>query len=138
LSTVVAARPARAEPGTKLTHRRYVDFSHAHYAGNLIDGGYVLSLFGDIATDLCIHMDGDEGLFASYSQVTFHGPVHAGDVLAVDVLVTRVGNRSRTVEFRAHVLARSCPQDGPTAGRTLAEPELVVSATGTVVVPEAS
>ncbi|MEU9886205.1 hotdog domain-containing protein [Sphaerisporangium sp. NPDC051011] len=121
--------------GFGLKHRRYVDFSHAHYSGNLVDGAYVLGMFGDVATDLCLHMDGDEGLFASYSGVTFHAPVQAGDVLEVSATVSRVGNRSRTVSFQAHVLARSSPQDGPSAGRVLTSPLLVVSAIGTVVVP---
>jgi 3-aminobutyryl-CoA ammonia-lyase len=124
-----------AAVGVALTHRRYVDFSHAHYAGNLVDGAYVLGMFGDLATDLCLHMDGDEGLFASYSEVTFHAPVQAGDVLEVSATVTGVGNRSRTVSFQAHVLARSRPEDGPSAGQVMDTPLLVVSAVGTVVVP---
>ena len=57
-----------------VTHRRYVPYSHAHYAGNLVDGAYWLGLFGDVATELCIRTDGDEGLFASYSDVQFRGP----------------------------------------------------------------
>lgn len=121
--------------GTVLSHRRYIDFSHAHYAGNLVDGAYVLSLFGDIATDLCLHTDGDEGLFASYSEATFHAPVLAGDVLEVTATLTHVGNRSRTVSFLARVLARSTPDRGPSAGRVLDDPLLAVSAIGTVVVP---
>jgi 3-aminobutyryl-CoA ammonia-lyase len=123
--------------GAALTHRRYVDYSHAHYAGNLVDGAYVLGLFGDIATDLFLHVDGDEGLFASYSEVTFHAPVRAGDVLEVGATITRVGNRSRTVAFEARVLARSSPEDGPSAGQVLDGPLVVVSATGTIVVPGA-
>jgi 3-aminobutyryl-CoA ammonia-lyase len=108
-----------------LTHRRYVDFGHAHYAGNLVDGAFVLGLFGDVATDICLQMDDDEGLFASYSDVTFHRPVHAGDVLEVTGTVTRVGNRSRDIEFTARIVRRG------------ADPELAVAATGTVVVPTA-
>lgn len=133
----VSRERAVASVGFSVTHRRYVPFSHAHYAGNLVDGAYVLGLFGDIATDLCLHTDGDEGLFASYSQVTFHAPLRAGDVLAIRANVTRVGNRSRTLDFAAHVLARSNPAEGPTAGRILPVPLLVVRATGTVVVPGA-
>ena len=63
-----------------MTHRRYVPYSHAHYAGNLVDGAYSLALFGDVATEVCIRTDGDEGLFASYSDVQFRAPVQAGDV----------------------------------------------------------
>ena len=77
--------------GLTVTHRRYVPYSHAHYAGNLVDGAYSLGLFGDVATEVCIRTDGDEGLFASYSDVQFRGPVRAGDVLEVTAEVVRVG-----------------------------------------------
>ena len=62
-----SAAMTRAEVGFTVTHRRYVPYSHAHYAGNLVDGAYSLAAFGDVATELCIRTDGDEGLFASYS-----------------------------------------------------------------------
>ena len=80
-----------AREGLTVVHRRYVPYSHAHYAGNLVDGAYVLGLFGDVATEVCIRTDGDEGLFASYSDVQFVAPVRAGDVLEVEATVTRVG-----------------------------------------------
>ena len=57
-------RPAGDRVGTVVTHRRYVPYAHAHYAGNLVDGAYSLGLFGDVATEMCIVTDGDEGLFA--------------------------------------------------------------------------
>jgi 3-aminobutyryl-CoA ammonia-lyase len=120
-----------------LTHRRYVDYSRAHYAGNLVDGAYILGLFGDIATDVCLHLDGDEGLFAAYSNVTFHQPVRAGDVIEVTATVTRVGNRSRDIDFGARVVTRSLGNE-TTRGQILPEPILAVSATGTVVLPAAA
>lgn len=119
-----------------LTHRRYVDFSRAHYAGNLVDGAYILGLFGDIATDVCLQLDGDEGLFAAYSKVTFHQPVRGGDVIEVSATVTRVGNRGREIDFSACIITRS-HADGGTRGHVLPKPVLAVSATGTVVVPAA-
>ncbi len=64
-----------ASVGLRVTHRRYVPYSHAHYAGNLVDGAYSLAAFGDVATEMCILTDGDEGLFASYSDVQFKAPV---------------------------------------------------------------
>src|ERR1035441_1318825 len=67
--------------GLTVTHRRYVPYSHAHYGGNLVDGAYVLGLFGDVATEASIRADGDEGLLAAYSDVQFRAPVLAGDVL---------------------------------------------------------
>jgi 3-aminobutyryl-CoA ammonia-lyase len=118
-----------------VTHRRYVPYAHAHYAGHLVDGAYALGLFGDVATELCIRMDGDEGLFASYSDVQFHAPIRAGDVLEVTGSVTRVGNRSRTVEFSCAVVCRGRPDQGPSAAEVLDPPIVAVVATGTVVVP---
>ena len=92
-----------------VTHRRYVPYSHAHYAGNLVDGAYSLGLFGDVATEVCIRLDGDEGLFASYDDVQFQAPVQAGDVLEVTATVVRTGTRSRRIEFVATVVCRTRP-----------------------------
>jgi 3-aminobutyryl-CoA ammonia-lyase len=118
-----------------VTHRRYVPASHAHYGGNLADGAYVLGLFGDVATEVAIRMDGDEGLFASYSDVQFRAPVLAGDVIEASATVVRAGRRSRDVVFEARVVCRADPARGPSAAGVLAEPVVVVTATGTVVVP---
>jgi len=125
-----------AEVGFSVTHRRYVAYSDAHYAGNLVDGAFSLKLFGDVATDLGIHTDGDEGLFASYSDVQFLAPVRAGDVIEVSCTLTRVGTRSRTVDFTVHVVARGEPtEQRPGAATPLDPPLLATTATGTVVVP---
>jgi 3-aminobutyryl-CoA ammonia-lyase len=121
--------------GLTVTHRRYVPYSHAHYGGNLVDGAYMLGLFGDVATEACIRTDGDEGLFASYSDVQFRAPVIAGDVLEVTATITRVGTRSRQVQFEAKVVCRAQPERSPSAAAVLAEPIVAVTATGTVVVP---
>ncbi|RKN41487.1 hotdog domain-containing protein [Micromonospora endolithica] len=123
--------------GLTVTHRRYVPYSHAHYAGNLVDGAYALGLFGDVATEVCIRTDGDEGLFASYSDVQFRAPMKAGDVLEVTATVTRVGTRSRTIDFAARVVCRGRPDKGESAAEVLDEPLVAVTATGTVVVPPA-
>jgi 3-aminobutyryl-CoA ammonia-lyase len=122
--------------GLTVTHRRYVPYSHAHYAGNLVDGAYSLGLFGDVATEVCIRTDGDEGLFASYSDVQFRSPVRAGDVLEVTAEVVRVGTRSRTLELRAVVVGRGRPDVSASAAEMLDEPVVATTATGVVVVPE--
>ena len=124
--------------GLTVTHRRYVPYSHAHYGGNLVDGAYMLGLFGDVATEACIRTDGDEGLFASYSDVQFRAPVLAGDILEVTAVITRVGKRSRDVSFEARVVCRAEPERGPSAAAVLAEPVVAVTALGTVVVPPAA
>jgi 3-aminobutyryl-CoA ammonia-lyase len=128
--------PTRAEVGLRVVHRRYVPYSHAHYAGNLVDGAYSLALFGDVATEMCIVTDGDEGLFASYSDVQFREPVRAGDVLEISCEVTRVGTRSRDLALEVRVVARgAATADRPGAAELLDPPLLATTATGTVVVP---
>ena len=126
--------------GLTVTHRRYVPYSHAHYAGHLVDGAYVLGLFGDVATEVCIRTDGDEGLFASYSEVQFRAPVQAGDVVEVQATVTRVGTRSRELALEARVVCRGAdgqtdPSVAASAAVVLDPPVVVVTAVGTVVVP---
>jgi 3-aminobutyryl-CoA ammonia-lyase len=121
--------------GTTVVHRRYVPHSHAHYAGSLVDGAYGLGLFGDAATELCIRTDGDEGLFASYSDVQFLAPVRGGDCVEVTATLTRVGTRSRTIDFRLLVVTRGRPDRGASAAEVLAEPVVATTATGVVVVP---
>jgi 3-aminobutyryl-CoA ammonia-lyase len=121
--------------GLTVTHRRYVPYGHAHYGGHLVDGAYVLGLFGDVATELCIRTDGDEGLFAGYDDIAFRAPVRAGDVIEAAATVTRVGRRSRGVTFEARVVCRAQPENGPSAATVLDPPLVVVTATGTVVVP---
>ena len=101
--------PLTPEVGTTVVHRRYVSYAEAHYAGNLVDGAWGLGLFGDVATEMCIRTDGDEGLFASYSDVQFLQPLRAGDVVEVTATITRVGNRSRDLEFSAYVICRGRP-----------------------------
>jgi len=127
--------PIGPQVGLSVTHRRYVPASHAHYGGNLVDGAYVLGLFGDVATEAAIQMDGDEGLFASYSDVQFLAPVLAGDVIEATAAVVRVGRRSRELAFEARVVCRADPERGQSASRVLDEPVIVVTATGTIVVP---
>ena len=127
--------PTGPAVGLTVTHRRYVPYAHAHYAGELVDGAYVLGLFGDAATEMCIRTDGDEGLFASYSEVQFLAPVRAGDVLEVEARLRRVGTRSRALEFEARVVCRAEPGTSASAATVLEPPLVAVTASGTVVVP---
>ena len=135
MSETTGTRTTRATVGMRITHRRYVPYSHAHYAGNLVDGAYSLAAFGDIATDMCIGTDGDEGLFASYSDVQFRAPVRAGDVIEVTAEIVRVGTRSREMDFEVRVVGRG---DETAAGSKaeILEPAIVATtARGVVVVP---
>ena len=60
-------------PKTPITSliRLRIGAHDVHYAGNLVDGAKMLNLFGDVATELLIRSDGDEGLFVAYDRVEF-------------------------------------------------------------------
>ena len=127
----------RASVGMTVTHARYVPYSHAHYAGNLVDGAYSLAAFGDVATELCIRTDGDEGLFASYSDVQFLAPIRAGDCIEIEATLVRVGTRSREMGFEVRVTARGNHDRGESASDLLDQPIIATTARGVVVVPSA-
>ena len=131
----MTAGPTNPRVGLTVIHRRYVPYTHAHYAGSLVDGAYSLGLFGDVATEVCIRTDGDEGLFASYSDVQFRAPVRAGDVVEIEAVVTRLGTRSRTLDLQLRVVCRGRPDLGSSTAEVLDEPIVATTATGTVVVP---
>ncbi len=116
----------------RVTLRLRVGAEQAHYGGGLVDGAFVLKLFGDAATELLIRHDGDEGLFRAYSSVDFLAPIHGGDYLEIEAEITRVGKTSREMRFEARKVIT--PQDGSSA-RLLDTPEVVARATGTCVVP---
>ena len=109
---------------------------HAHYGGNLVDGAFVLQLFGDVATELLIRHDGDEGLFRAYDSVDFLAPLYAGDYVEVIGRITKVGNTSRKMEFEAYKVIAAEPDVSPSAARVLDEKVLVATASGTCIVPK--
>ena len=84
----------------------------AHYAGELVDGARILALFGDVATELLIRLDGDEGLFRAYDSVEFLAPVYAGDYIEARGVLTAVGNTSRRIEFEAKKVVRNLREPG--------------------------
>ena len=107
----------------------------AHYAGNLVDGARILNLFGDLATELTIRYDGDEGLLRAYDNVEFFSPVHGGDFIEVIGKITKVGKSSRKMSFKAFkVIAQSPDQRHESACDVLDPPILVAKASGTCVV----
>ena len=127
-----------ATVGMTVTHRRYVPYSHAHYAGNLVDGAYSRAAFGDVATEMCIRTDGDEGLFASYSDVQFLAPVRAGDCIEIEATLVRVGSRSREMTFEVRVIARGNPDRGGSSADLVDKTVIATTARGVVVVPSAA
>ncbi len=107
----------------------------AHYGGDLVDGARILGLFGDVATELLVAFDGDEGLFVAYDSVEFTAPVYAGDYVEARGRITRVGNTSRAMTFEARKVVAARPDLGPSAADLLQDPLVVCRATGTCVVP---
>ncbi|MBO7446370.1 MAG: 3-aminobutyryl-CoA ammonia lyase [Bacteroidales bacterium] len=108
----------------------------AHYGGNLVDGAHMLALFGDVATELLIMQDGDEGLFCAYDNVEFLAPVYAGDYIEAVGEITKVGNTSRKMVFEARKVIAPRPDISASAADVLPEPIVVCRASGTCVVPK--
>lgn len=107
----------------------------AHYGGNLVDGAKMLELFGDVATELLIRHDGDEGLFRAYDSVEFLAPVFAGDYIEATGEIVAVGNTSRKMVFEARKVIAPRPDVNDSAADVLAAPIVVCRASGTCVVP---
>jgi 3-aminobutyryl-CoA ammonia-lyase len=108
--------------------------SDAHYGGQLVNGAHMLSLFGDVATELAILCDGDEGLLVGYEQIEFLAPLYAGDYLEVTGRITRIGRTSRRMEFEARKVIAARPDIGASAADALETPVVVGRAVGTTVV----
>ncbi len=108
----------------------------AHYGGNLVDGARMLALFGDVATELLIRLDGDEGLFVAYDKVEFLAPVYAGDYIEAEGRIVKIGNTSRKMEFEARKVIAVRDDVNDSAADYLGEPVVVCRASGTCVTPK--
>ena len=120
----------------KVTIRLRMSVHDAHYGGNLVDGARMLGLFGDVATELLIRNDGDEGLFCAYDNVEFLAPVFAGDFIEAEGEITRVGNTSRKMQFEARKVIQARTDINDSAAEVLKTPVVVCRASGTCVVPK--
>jgi 3-aminobutyryl-CoA ammonia-lyase len=120
----------------KATLRIRMSAHDAHYGGGLVDGARILALFGDVATELLIRRDGDEGLFRAYEKVEFLAPVFAGDYLEIEGEILSEGKTSRKMGFSARkVIGPLGPPHAPSACEVLPVPIQVCRAVGTCVVP---
>ena len=108
----------------------------AHYGGGLVDGAKMMNLFGDVATELLIRFDGDEGLFVAYDKVEFLAPVYAGDYIEATGRIVSAGKTSRKMEFEARkMITAAASAEQPSAADVLENPVVVCRASGTCVVP---
>ncbi len=122
--------------GLKVVLRLRMGTHDAHYGGDLVDGARMLALFGDVATELLIRLDGDEGLFRAYDAVEFLAPVYAGDYIEAEGTITGIGNTSRKMTFEARKVIRSQPTVSASAAEVLEPPIVVCRASGTCVTPK--
>ena len=121
----------------KVTLRLRLSAHDAHYGGGLVDGARVLGLFGDVATELLIRQDGDEGLFRAYESVEFLAPLHAGDFIEVEGEIVSSGKSSRKMRFEARKYISPRPDLSDSAADVLDAPVVVCRAVGTCVTPVA-
>src|SRR5579875_2921109 len=127
-------QPMSEETTYTSTIRVRMSASDAHYGGSLVNGAHMLSLFGDVATELAILCDGDEGLLVSYENIEFLAPVYAGDFIEATGRITRIGRTSRRIEFEARKVIAVRRDLSDSAADVLDEPVLVGRAVGTTVV----
>ena len=120
----------------QVTIRVRMSAHDAHYGGNLVDGAKMLELFGDVATELLIRRDGDEGLFCAYDMVEFKAPVYAGDYIEATGEIVSEGNTSRKMIFEARKVITARPDINDSAAEVLSDPILVCRASGTCVTPK--
>lgn len=125
--------------GNEVMLRVRVSEKDVHYAGGLVNGAWVLSIFGDVATEITIRYDGDEGLLRAYSSVELLAPIHAGDFIEAVGKIVKVGNTSRTIELEARrVVAPAGIAEQASAADVLDAPVVVARATMIGVVPKES
>ena len=122
----------KPEPNAKVRVR--MSANDAHYGGQLVNGAHMLSLFGDVATELAIICDGDEGLLVSYENVEFLAPLYAGDYIEAYGSITKIGRTSRRMEFEARKVIAARPDISDSAADVLEQPIIVGRAIGTTVV----
>jgi 3-aminobutyryl-CoA ammonia-lyase len=125
-----------AGEGLTATLRVRMSGHDAHYGGGLVDGARILALFGDVATELLIRLDGDEGLFAAYDEIRFLAPTYAGDFIEAEGRIVKVGKTSRRMEFEARKVIAARPAAGESAADVLVPAVVVCRATGTCVTPK--
>ncbi len=118
----------------KVLIRMRLSAHQAHYGGGLVDGAFIMQIFGDVATELLIRNDGDEGLFRAYDNVEFLSPLYAGDYIEVTGWITKKGNTSRKMECEAYKVIESLPSINPSAAHVLKDKVLVAKASGTCIV----
>src|SRR6266581_9465639 len=106
----------------------------AHYGGQLVNGAHMLSLFGDLATELAILCDGDEGLLVGYESVEFLAPLYAGDFVEATGRITKIGRTSRRMEFEARKVITVRHDISESAADILETPIVIGRAVGTTVV----
>ncbi len=120
----------------KVQVRLRMSQADAHDGGNLGDGARMLGLFGDVATELLIRHDGDEGLFRAYDSVEFLAPVYAGDYIEAEGEIVGTGATSRKMKFEARKVIAPRPDLSSSAAEVLAQPIVVCRASGTCVTPK--
>ncbi len=126
--------------GMRAMLRVRMSANDAYYAGGLVDGARILRLFGDVATEVLVRNDGDEGLLRAYDSVEFLAPVFAGDFIEATGVLTAVGNTSRKLVFEAQKVAGNLRDRAlrPSASGVCTDPVVVCRARATYVIPKQS
>lgn len=109
----------------------------AHYAGQLVNGSHAVELMGDVATELMIMHDGNEGQCIGYDKIAFTSPMYSGDFLEVVGRIIGIEGNKRKVQCRAFKIATNAGLiKQESAVNVLETPVMTAEAISTYVVPD--
>ena len=129
------SKKRRIRIGDEVMLRVMVSQKDVHYPFGLVNGAWILSLFGDIATELAVRYDGDGGLLRAYKSIDLLAPIFLGDFIEAVGKIIKVGNSSRTIELEARkVISLANIPEQPSAFDVLDKPVTVARATLVTVV----
>lgn len=123
--------------GTRVSLRLRMSARDVSCTSELVDGSRLLGLFSDLAAELLIRLDGDEGVFQSYDSVEFLAPVYAGDYVEASAELLSVDATERRVRFEATKVIANARQVGlpASAASVLRDPVVVCRALGACMTP---
>ncbi len=122
--------------GLAVTFRVRFGAQDAYQASGLVDPSRLLAVFGDVAAELMIRLDGDEGMMRGYQQVDLLSPIFVGDFIEATGVITKIGGTSRQIAFEARKIISHLRGTNAaiTAADALVEPVIVCRAMGTCIV----
>jgi len=120
------------------TSKMRIPLTTPHHGDGSLDGSWLLERFNDMAAEILMGIDGDEGILKKVSSVEFTEPVFVGDFIEATAEVIYWEEHTRKIAFAARKVAGSLSTTPPqsTAGARLPHAKAVCSAKAVYEVPK--